>query len=254
MRVFTHRIGGSASKTVSGGRSLVILAPMQYLSDRLNATKTGGPRDDGREARHRAVATEQRRRLLDATELLVAERGVAGTTIDRIAKRARVSSVSYYDHFASREDAVAAAFDRAVAESRAALGAAVPAGLSWSEQVRAGLRALLELVEAEPARARMCLVEAQKGGPALLDRYEAALDLALPKLCEGRLLDTAAEDLPETLEEATVAGVAWLLRERLETAGPEGVGELLPRLVDVVLAPYLGSDEPGHLSLAGGTS
>jgi AcrR family transcriptional regulator len=239
---------------MSAGRSLAILALMQYLSDRLNATKTGGPREDGREARHRAVATEQRRRLLDATERLVAERGAAGTTIDRIAKRARVSSVSYYDHFASREDAIVAAFDRGVAESRAALAAALPAGLSWPEQVRVGLRALLELVEDEPARARMCLVEAQKGGPALLERYEAALDLALPKLREGRLLDSAAEDLPETLEEATVAGVAWLLRERLETGGPEGVRELLPRLVDVVLAPYLGSGEAGRLSLAGGSS
>lgn len=227
---------------------------MQYLSDRLNATKTGGPRDEGREARHRAVATQQRRRLLDATEQLVAERGAAGATIERIAKRARVSSVSYYDHFASREDAVLAAFDRAVAESRAALAAAVPAALPWPEQVRAGLRALLEQVEAEPARARMCLVEAQKGGPALLERYEAALDLALPKLREGRLLDSAAEDLPETLEEATVAGVAWLLRERLEASGVEGTGELLPRLVDVVLGPYLGGREAGRLSLAGGSA
>lgn len=227
---------------------------MQYLSDRLNATKTGGPRDDGREGRHRAVATQQRKRLLDATEQLVAERGAAGTTIERIAKRARVSSVSYYDHFASREDAIVAAFDRAVAESRAALSAAVPTGLPWPEQVRAGVRALLELIEAEPARARMCLVESQRGGAALLERYEAALDLALPKLREGRLLDSAAEDLPETLEEATAAGVAWLLRERLETDGAEGIGELLPRLVDIVLGPYLGGGEGGRLSLAGGSA
>ena len=231
---------------------MAILGRMPYLSDRLNATKTGGPHDEGREARHRAVASQQRQRLLDATELLMAERGAFGTTIERIAKQARVSSVSFYDHFASREEAFVAAFDRAVTETRAALLGAVPAGLVWPEQVRAGLRALLAAIAAEPERARMCLVESQKGGAALLGRYEAALDLALPKLREGRLLDSAAEDLPETLEEATVAGVAWLLREQLETSGADGVEELLPRLVDVVLDPYLGGGEAARLSLARG--
>jgi len=233
---------------------LAILGRMQYLSDRLKATKTGGPHEDGREARHRAVADQQRQRLLDATELLMAERGAAGTTIERIAKRARVSSVSFYDHFASREEAFVATFDRAVAEMRGGLSAAVPAGLAWPEQIRAGLRALLAAIAAEPARARMCLVESQKGGPALLERYEAALDLALPKLRQGRLLDSAAEDLPEALEEATVAGVAWLLRERLETTGVEGIEELLPRLVDVVLGPYLGGGDAVPLGLAGGSA
>lgn len=227
---------------------------MQYLSDRLNATTTGRPHEDGREARHRAVAERQRERLLDAAEQLMAERGAAGATIERIAKRARVSSVSFYDHFASREEACCASFDRAVAETRAALAAAVPAGLSWPERVRVALRALLEEIAARPARARMCLVESQRGGPALLERYEAALDLALPRLREGRLLDSAAEDLPETLEEATVAGVAWLLREQLETRGAEGMEELLPRLVDVVLGPYLGGGEVPRLTVAGGGS
>lgn len=224
---------------------------MQYLSERLNATKARKPQGE-REAQHEAVAAQQRERLLDATERLVAECGCAGATIERIAREARVSSITFYDHFAGREEVFVAAFERAVAEVRARLVEDVPRELPWPEQVREGLRTLLRMIAARPQRARMILVESQRGGPALLARYELVLDWAVLKLREGRLLGSAAEGLPGTLEETTAAGVAWLLRERLETAGPEGIEEMLPRLLDVVLAPYLGSAEAPHLVGASG--
>jgi AcrR family transcriptional regulator len=225
---------------------------MQYLSDRLKAVRTGGPDDEGREARHRAVSVQQRERLLDATERIVAEQGAAGATIERVAKLARVSSASFYQHFEGREELLLAAFDGAVEEEAAALAAAVRADLPWPDQVREGLRLLLAAIEARPQRAWMCLVESQRGGVALQERYEAGLDRALPVLRQGRLLDSAADDLPETLEEATAAGVAWLLRERLEGGGAAGIGELLPQLAEIVLGPYLGGGEALRLSVAGG--
>lgn len=224
---------------------------MQYLSERLLATKTGKPQGE-REAHREAVAVQQRERILDATERLVAERGCAGTTIERIAKEARVSSITFYDHFAGKEEAFVAAFERAVTEVRAGLVKDVPRDLPWPEQVREGLQTLLRMIAAQPERARMILVESQKGGPALLARYELVLDWAALKLREGRLLGAAAEGLPGTLEETTAAGVAWLLREQLETAGTEGIEEMLPRLLDVVLAPYLDSAEALHLVGASG--
>ena len=76
------------------------------------------------------------------------------------------------------------------------------------------------------------------------------LDSAAAKLREGRRLDSAAGDLPGVLEETTAAGVAWLLRERLETAGAERVEEMLPGLIEIVLGPYLGSAEALRLAVA----
>jgi len=224
---------------------------MQYLSDRLKAVNIGGPDDEGREARHRAVAVQQRERLLDAAEQVIAEQGVAGTTIERVVKLARVSSSSFYLHFEGREELLLAAFDEAVEEEAAAIAGAVRAELPWPDQVREGLRLLLAAIEARPQRAWMCLVESQRGGVALQEHYETALDQALPVLEQGRLLGSAAGDLPETLEEATAAGVAWLLRERLEGSGAEGIGELLPQLAEIVLGPYLGGGEALRLSVAG---
>jgi AcrR family transcriptional regulator len=187
----------------------------------------------------------QRERILDAAELLAAERGVAGASIEALVKQAGVSSVTFYEFFEGKEQCFVAAFERAVGAAAAELALAAagdPAagGLSWSEQIATGLRALTQLVAAAPARARLCLVEAQAGGPELSRRFEATLDRVATKLREGRALPTAPADLPATHEVATVGALAWLLRERLETGDVEKLQKLYPELIDIALAPYLG--------------
>ncbi|HWM55685.1 MAG TPA: TetR/AcrR family transcriptional regulator [Solirubrobacterales bacterium] len=190
-----------------------------------------------------ALAATQRERVLAAAEQAVAEKGCAGATIEGIVKLAGVSTVTFYEHFADKEECFVAAFDRAVEETREQLREAAPARLAWPDQVREGLRALLAAIDDDPARARMCLVEAQMGGPALVARYDVALDDVVAKLREGRALGSARGWLPDSLEQATVGGLAWLLRQQLELGGGEasgGVGELYPRMIEIALSPYMG--------------
>lgn len=225
---------------------------MQYLSQRL-ASKPSPRRGRGVEAG--ADSPPQRERILDAAERLSAERGVAGTSIEAIVKEAGVSSVTFYEFFAGKEECFVAAFDRAVEATVlelavAAAGDPATGGLTWSEEVATGLRALTRLIEMEPARARLCLVEAQTGGPALSAHFDAALDRVAAKLREGRALPTAASGLPATHEEATAGSLAWLLRERLEDGG-EKLKALYPELIDIALAPYLRGGEPAAATAAG---
>jgi AcrR family transcriptional regulator len=210
---------------------------MQYLSQRLAAEPA---RTRESQPPRGTLATSQRARILDATEALIAEKGSAGTTIEAIVKTAGVSSVTFYEHFRDKGACFAAAFDRAVEETLASVGAAAPAELPWPERMRAGMAALLGAIEAEPARARLCLVEAQMGEAQLRARYEATLERAMAALREGRTQGSASPQLPETLEEASAGGLAWLLRERLELGGGGGMEDLLPRMVDIALSPYLG--------------
>jgi AcrR family transcriptional regulator len=200
---------------------------MQYLSQRLAAEPARAPEERPRGS----LAAGQRERILAATERLVADRGAPATTIEAIVKEAGVSSVTFYEHFRGKEECFVAAFDRAVEELRAA----IPAGLSWSEDAREALGALLAALDAEPARARLCFVEAQKGGSQLRARYEAALD-------------AVAGELSDPLGEAIAGGLAWLLRERLELGGGEGVQGLLPKMTEIVLAPYLGGGAPAPVA------
>jgi AcrR family transcriptional regulator len=192
---------------------------MQYLSQRLAVESTGTGEDRRPQG---PVAATQRERILAATKRLIAEKGCAGTTIEGIVKEAGVSSVTFYEHFEDKQTCFVAAFDRAVEELRAA----IPAELSGPEQAPEALAALLEAIDADPARARLCFVEAQKGGPLLRAHYEAALD-------------AVAGELSDSLGQAIVGGLAWLLRERLELGGGEGVRDLLPRMTEIVLDPYL---------------
>lgn len=189
---------------------------MQYLSQRLASEST---RTREIERPRGPVAATQRERLLAATEQLIAEKGAAGATIEAIVKLAGVSTVTFYEHFRNKEECFVAAFDRAVEQLRAA----VPADSPGPEQA---LAALLAAIDAEPARARLCFVEAQKDGPQLQARYEAELD-------------AVAAELADPLGQAIVGGLAWLLRERLELGGGEGVQDLLPRMTEIVLDPYL---------------
>jgi len=194
---------------------------MQYLSQRL-AAEPASTRDEERP--RGALAGDQRERLLDATEALIAEKGATAATIEAIVKEAGVSSVTFYEHFRNKDECFVAAFERAVKELRAEVAEAVPAGAAWSEQVGAGLDALLTSLDAQPARARLCFVEAQRGGPEMAARYDAALD-------------AAAAVLDDSLGQAIAGGLAWLLRERLELGGEGSVRDLLPQMTDVVLAP-----------------
>jgi AcrR family transcriptional regulator len=192
---------------------------MQYLSQRLAVESTGTGEDRRPQG---PVAATQRERILVAAQRLIAEKGCAKTTIEAIVKEAGVSSVTFYEHFADKDACFVAAFERAAEGLRAA----IPAELSGPEQAPEALAALLAAIDADPARARLCFVEAQQGGPLLRARYEAALD-------------AVAGELSDSLGQAIVGGLAWLLRERLELGGGEGVQGLLPRMTEIVLDPYL---------------
>lgn len=194
---------------------------MQYLSQRLAAEPVSA-REEGRP--RGSTAESQRERLLDATEALIAEKGAARTTIEAIVKEAGVSSVTFYEHFRGKDECFVAAFERAVVELRATVSDALAADAPREERVRAGLEALLAAVDAEPARAMLCFVEAQQGGPRMAASYDAALD-------------EVAVELGDSLGQAIAGGLAWLLRERLELGGGGSVRALLPQMTDVILAP-----------------
>ena len=196
---------------------------MQYLSQRL-ASESAQTRDAQRP--RGALAASQRERLLAAAEQLIAEKGCAKTTIEAIVKGAGVSSVTFYEHFADKEECFVAAFDRAVEELRAELRAAVSDDLPWADRVRAGLAALLAAIDADPQRARLCFVEAQQGGPRMQARYD-------------EVLDAVAAELADPLGQAIAGGLAWLVREQLELGGGGSAQDLLPRMTEVVLAPHL---------------
>lgn len=207
------------------------------------------PAPVGRERISQEVLEDhQRNRALAAAVEVFAKRGYPGTTVDHIVAAAKIGVGSFYKLFDGKEDCFLQAYDQIVAEGRESILASVPEGAPDAERVCFGLRALLQLVAGEPLRARLVLVEAQTAGPRGLARYEKSLDDVVPSLRRCRELSPVASDLPGTLEEATVGGIAWLLHQRLVMGEAEGIEELFPEVVNIAIAPYLGDESAQRLA------
>src|SRR6476659_8467166 len=148
------------------------------------------------------VAAHQRERLFEATVELVAKRGYRNTSVDHVVKAARVGYVAFYDLYAGKEECLLAAFDRIVEEATEELAEAIAGEEQWPRQMAAALACLVDLIAADPRRARIALLEVQAAGPKGYSRYEEVVDRAVPKLREGRALSEEAAQLSKSLEEA----------------------------------------------------
>ncbi len=206
--------------------------------------------------RHRLApevrAEHQRERVLDAAISVFAERGYQGTTIDNIVAAAKVGVGTFYELFDNKPDCFVQAYERIVVDARERILVAIPAEAGWPEQACAALRALLELIEAEPVRAKVALVEVQTAGPEALTRHEDTVDSVIPLLARGRAQNPALAELPSHLEEAIVGGLAWLLQQRLAQGEFEGVEAHLPDVLEIAVVPYIGREAVASLIAATG--
>lgn len=191
-----------------------------------------------------------RGKVLDVATEVFARRGYPGTTVDHIIAAGQISYSSFYELFAGKEDCLLQAYERIVADIWPRIAAAVPPQAPWPEQVCAALRAALETTAASPHAARVALVEVQTAGPEALAAYERTHNRIVPLLRPGRELSSDPAQLPATLEEATIGGVAWLIHQRLVSGEAETLVELYPEVVQIVLGPYLGDEEAARLAAA----
>ncbi len=196
------------------------------------------------------VAEQQRERLFAATVELIAKRGYRDTSVDHIVTAARIGHAAFYELYDNKEDCFLAAFDRIVEESAEAVSAAVSGEDGWAEEMAAGLGCLLDLIVADPQRARIALVEVQAAGPRAYRRYEEAVDRAAPRLREGREFSKEAAELSSALEEAILGGIIWIVHQRLVRGELGDPDSLLEETIQMTLAPYLGSDEAERLAAA----
>lgn len=152
---------------------------------RLPRGRHGIPRD--------TVVRDQRDRILTALAEVMAAHGYAATSVTAVTKRAGVSRETFYEQFRSKEDCFEAAYERAVELLLTRIRGAVPrpdtAPLSLPESgavsqpangdsgaLRTGapmaslLDAYLDGIAAEPAYARLFLVEVYAAGPEAIAR------------------------------------------------------------------------------------
>jgi len=197
----------------------------------------------GRHKLPREVLSEhQRSRVLEAAIAIFAEKGYPATTVDDLVAAAQIGVGSFYALFEGKEQCLLAAYERVLEDGRRTVAEAVQRGRTWADGICLGLRAMLSEIAADPVRGRIALVEIQTGGPSALARYEETLLDVAATLAMGREQLESGRQPPESLEQTTVSGIAWLLHRRLVLGEAASVPALFGELGELVLEPYLGED------------
>ncbi len=186
------------------------------------------------------VAEIQRARLLAAAVRVVEELGYARTTVGHITRRARVSRRTFYEQFSNREECLAAVLEDVVGMVAGELAAAELGGLAWRERVRLGLWAILSFFDREPALARVCVLQALRGGPEVLECREEVLARLTVVVDEGRLESVRAGECTALTAEGVVGAAFAIVHGRLLRGDRGSLRGLHGELVGMIVLPYLG--------------
>lgn len=185
------------------------------------------------------IALHKQRRIMDALAELTSEQGYEATKISDIVKRAGVARKTLYDNFEGKEEVFLAAFDSARDEVlRRVEEGGGDADEEWQDRIEGGLAAFLGYVAEQPSLARMCMIEALSATPETTRRYEDALEAFVALTRQTLPRD---ERLPDTIAETLVGGVAWIVYQQIRRGEAERAEDLLPELMEFMMAPYLGA-------------
>ena len=168
---------------------------------------------------------------MDAIVELAGQQGYQSLSIAQISAHAGVSSATFYEQFADREECLLAAYRDATDRTLQRMQSSLQGG-EWSEAVKPAFAELLSSVQADPDAGRVMFVEALAGGPRVRAAVREALD-GMERNAE-LLLDNAPAggvtlDIPAR---ALIGAVRHVVARHLRTHNEDQ----LPRLTDDVLA------------------
>jgi AcrR family transcriptional regulator len=210
------------------------------------------PPGPGRRAEE--VAQSQRERLFAAMVASVSERGYAATRVSDLVELSGVSSRTFYDLFADKQACFVAAVEAMLgmaieyaAQTTATGGGNNDGGVSWEERARSDFRAFGEMIAAQPAAARMCLIEAYAAGPEALRPLEGAIAgfeaLALHSIKES----AERAEMPAEMITAHVGAVLEMARNRLRRGREAELPALMGDAAELMLS-YRPPPEPLRLA------
>lgn len=192
------------------------------------------------------VAENQRRRMHGAMVEAVAAQGYGGTSVRQVISLAGVSRRSFYEQFANKQECFLSTLELLAARAGEQTDAAYRTGGPDIEQrMDAGLRALLELVAANPKCVHMALVDAPAAGPAGWSVLTRTLLGFERTLFESFARTPGASTLPAGVVRGIAGGIHMMVLKRVcEQRTSE-----LPGLADEVRSWTLAAHSPAAASV-----
>jgi AcrR family transcriptional regulator len=177
------------------------------------------------------IKRNQRQRLYGAMVAVTTSKGYEETTVADLIELAGVSRTTFYRYFATKEDCFQATLEAILGPTERITANSIPDEGSWEERAQLALRAFIDLIVAQPAAARLCLVESYAAGPEAIARVDRALegfrDLATFVLDQlpGR------EQMPAEMTQAMFGCLRKVIHTRLYRHAEDELVALVPELL-----------------------
>ncbi len=165
------------------------------------------------------VARNQRERLVAAMAEVCAEEGYAAATVAGVARRAGVSTASFYRQFKDRRECMLASFEELFARLLGEVERACAAEEEPGEKVRAAVGVAATLLAADPPTARLLAVEIVAVGTEGVRLQQEAIERLAERLCEARASPPGT--FPSAEWVAVAAMVSLVARRIAEGESPD---------------------------------
>ena len=186
------------------------------------------------------VEQNQRLRIMFAAARLAEEKGYAATTINEIAKRARLDLRAFYALFSEKQDAFMAVHELGFQEVMAVTALAFFAGASWPERSWEAGRAFTQFLEANPTIANVGFLEAYAVGAGAAQRVEDS-HVAFTIFLQEGLQHTPEPDRPSRVAlEAIVSSIFEIVYRQVRAHHTKQLSRFLPNIAQLWLTPFLG--------------
>ena len=184
----------------------------------------------------------QRERILAAVADVASAASYGEMSVEDIIVTAGVSRRTFYEHFKNKEDAFLAAYEEASGRLLATVRAGYESRDDFADRVRAGIEMFLTLLAADPAFARMCIVEVMAAGPEAVQRRNEAMQ-AFAMMIEENARELLDEPPPSHLiAETVVGGIYDVIYTRIQRGEIRQLPDLAPDLAQSALMHYLGPE------------
>jgi AcrR family transcriptional regulator len=177
-----------------------------------------------------------RERILRAAVEVLAEHGLPRATVRLVIERAHVSRSTFQRTFGGLEACVQEVLERAGQHAIPLVSDALQTDGSWQDKIRATLVAALCFLDTEPALARVALVDALAGGPAVLASRERAVE-SLRRPIVGQIEREVPYAWPCAGDAMFMFALA-MMQDRLTARQTTPLIGLLAPLMASVIAPY----------------
>jgi len=194
----------------------------------------------------------ERGQILQAAADLCTEQGYAEVTIEDVIDRSGVSPEKFAQIFGGEvEECMLAAINAIVAEVMSAVAASYSADRSELDSALLGIRALLELMAANPSFAHLAyIVSRQMASPRVHEIYDAGTGLLAAMLDRLREQSVGFEP-PAKTSRSGLGGAEAVVRAELMAGRAEQLPRLLPDLAYGATVGFLGQEEALRLATRG---